>query len=149
MGDAGAEEQRTLALFDDKEAVGIEIIKATGYSTTEVAEGVLQRLESLQGELPEGVEVRIVQNAGVRVEDSVTNVQSALFEAAGGSLARAADLLVGPEGGWTGEEVDRAAAAGWTHAGLGSRTLRADTAAVVGVSLLLLLQEEAARPPRT
>ncbi len=71
-----------------------------------------------------------------------------LFEAAGGVVAGAADLLVGPEGGWTGEEVDRAVAAGWIHAGLGSRTLRADTAAVVGVSLLLLLQDEAARSPR-
>jgi 16S rRNA (uracil1498-N3)-methyltransferase len=71
-----------------------------------------------------------------------------LFEAAGGILADAADLLVGPEGGWTEGEVDRAAAAGWIQAGLGSRTLRADTAAVVGVSLLLLVQEEAARPPR-
>lgn len=48
-------------------------------------------------------------------------------------------LLVGPEGGWTEEEVALAAGAGWLPAGLGPRTLRADTAAVVAAGLVMML----------
>jgi 16S rRNA (uracil1498-N3)-methyltransferase len=51
-------------------------------------------------------------------------------------LAPAA-LLVGPEGGWSPEEREELAAAGWHSLSLGSRTLRAETAAVVGVAGLL------------
>ncbi|HSN89643.1 MAG TPA: 16S rRNA (uracil(1498)-N(3))-methyltransferase [Anaeromyxobacteraceae bacterium] len=45
-------------------------------------------------------------------------------------------LLVGPEGGLTGAELAACEAAGFTRLGLGPRTLRAETAAIVGVALL-------------
>ena len=38
---------------------------------------------------------------------------------------------VGPEGGFTDEEVDQARAAGWEVVGLGPRILRVETAAMV------------------
>jgi 16S rRNA (uracil1498-N3)-methyltransferase len=44
-------------------------------------------------------------------------------------------MAVGPEGGFTGEEVSRAQAAGWQTVDLGPRTLRVETAALVLVSL--------------
>jgi 16S rRNA (uracil1498-N3)-methyltransferase len=47
-----------------------------------------------------------------------------------------ATLLVGPEGGWTAEEMAQAAAAGCLALTLGSRTLRADAAATVGITAL-------------
>lgn len=47
----------------------------------------------------------------------------------------AVSVLVGPEGGWTGPEVDTAIAAGARAFGLGPRVLRADTAGVVAVTL--------------
>ena len=40
-------------------------------------------------------------------------------------------LLIGPEGGWTDEEL----ALVETHAGLGPRNLRADTAAIVATAI--------------
>jgi 16S rRNA (uracil1498-N3)-methyltransferase len=40
-------------------------------------------------------------------------------------------LAVGPEGGFTEEEVALAVAAGWRRVGLGPRTLRVETAAIV------------------
>lgn len=40
-------------------------------------------------------------------------------------------VAVGPEGGFTSEEVERARAAGWQLVHLGSRTLRVETAALV------------------
>jgi len=72
----GVEEQRTLALFNGAEAVGIDIKKAKGYSTTDVA---VQKLEET---LPEGVTVNIVKNSGTRVTAAVRNVQEALLEGA-------------------------------------------------------------------
>lgn len=39
-------------------------------------------------------------------------------------------IAIGPEGGWTAEEVAAAAASGWTEVSLGPRILRVETAAV-------------------
>jgi 16S rRNA (uracil1498-N3)-methyltransferase len=44
--------------------------------------------------------------------------------------------LVGPEGGWTDEEIELARAGGWKIVTLGGRTLRAETAAIVVATLL-------------
>jgi len=78
----GVEEARTLALFDRKDAVGIDISKTKGYSTTSVAEMVIRRVEQLRPTLPAGVELRVVKNSGTRVEASVSNVQRTLIEGA-------------------------------------------------------------------
>lgn len=78
----GVEEQRTLALFNGREAVGLEIKKTKGYSTTAVAEAILSKVEQLRPTLPTGVQFEVVKNKGERVEDSVANVQSALIEGA-------------------------------------------------------------------
>jgi 16S rRNA (uracil1498-N3)-methyltransferase len=48
----------------------------------------------------------------------------------GGNPEGSACLAVGPEGGWTTEEVATAVAAGWQCVGLGARILRIETAAV-------------------
>jgi len=45
-------------------------------------------------------------------------------------------LLLGPEGGWTDEERAQAHTAGWLSCSLGSTVLRAETAAVAGVSVV-------------
>ncbi len=52
-----------------------------------------------------------------------------------------ADVLIGPEGGWTPPEVALAVAAGARIAHLGARTLRADTAALAALAILLARQE--------
>ncbi|HEX8824837.1 MAG TPA: efflux RND transporter permease subunit [Archangium sp.] len=78
----GTEDPRTLALYGEREAVGIDILKAKGYSTTEVSDAVRERIAALQGKLPPGVKMELVRDAGVRVEAAVENVQSALLEGA-------------------------------------------------------------------
>ncbi|MCA1732647.1 MAG: efflux RND transporter permease subunit, partial [Acidobacteria bacterium] len=76
----GAEEQRTLAIYNDQEAVGVDIKKARGFSTTTVAEGVLARVETLNERLPADAKLTIVQNGGERVQASVNSVTSSLIE---------------------------------------------------------------------
>ena len=75
-----AEEQRTLAMYNDQEAVGVDIKKARGYSTTEVSERVLARVDQINQRLPKDSQIRTVQDAGVRVEASVASVTGSLIE---------------------------------------------------------------------
>jgi HAE1 family hydrophobic/amphiphilic exporter-1 len=76
------EEPRSFALFNDEEAVGINIIKSSGFSTTAVAEEVRNQVEGIQGSLPAGVALRVVRDAGERVADSVAGVEETLLEGA-------------------------------------------------------------------
>ncbi|KFE67975.1 efflux RND transporter permease subunit [Hyalangium minutum] len=78
----GTEEPRTLALFNGKQAVGIDVLKAKGYSTTDVAQQLRERLKTLQPKLPESVRLEIVRDAGMRMADSVADVEEALLEGA-------------------------------------------------------------------
>lgn len=46
-------------------------------------------------------------------------------------------LLVGPEGGWTDEEREAARAAGWRAVTLASNVLRAETAAIAAIAIVI------------
>jgi 16S rRNA (uracil1498-N3)-methyltransferase len=50
-----------------------------------------------------------------------------------------ASLLVGPEGGWSADEIEHARRAGYRPLTLGRRTLRADAVPVVAISVLQYL----------
>lgn len=78
----GTEEPRSAALYSGEDAVGLDIKKTKGYSTTTVADSLRGRIADLQASLPSDVTVRIVRDAGVRVSNSVRNVQEALVEGA-------------------------------------------------------------------
>lgn len=79
---AGIEEPRSAASFSGKDAVGIDIKKSKGYSTTAVADAVRAAVAEIQPTLPTGVELTVVRDAGVRVRNSVASVQTALIEGA-------------------------------------------------------------------
>ncbi len=78
----GTEEARTAAIYNGRDAIGLDLRKAKGYSTTDVAARVVQRLDELKQTFPPGVQVEVVRNAGDRVEHSVRNVEEALMEGA-------------------------------------------------------------------
>ncbi len=52
------------------------------------------------------------------------------------SRARSVALLVGPEGGFTADEVEEASKAGFIPVTLGQRILRTETASIVGVGIV-------------
>src|SRR5215203_268941 len=78
----GTEEPRTLALFNDQEAVGLDIKKSKGYSTTDVSDQIRARVEQLQTTLPKGSKLELVKDAGTRVTTAVNHVEEALIEGA-------------------------------------------------------------------
>ena len=88
----GTEEARSLALFSasgsagaagvNRQSVGIDIKKSKGYSTTQVADQVIARLETMKTKLPAGTTIDVVKNRGERVRHSVANVEESLLEGA-------------------------------------------------------------------
>jgi HAE1 family hydrophobic/amphiphilic exporter-1 len=132
----GTEEQRTLALYNGKDAVGIEIKKTNGYSTTAVALPSRRKVEQLRPTLPKGAQFDVVRNKGQRVENSVENVQSALIE---GRAAHGARRVPVPElVALDGHHRPRAAGvgAGQLHRRVGVR-LHAEHDVAAGLSLAI------------
>ena len=67
------------------------------------------------------------------VERNGTSLAEAMNEA---NRPQRVTALVGSEGGWDDDEIERARAAGWKIVTLGGRTLRAETAAIVIATLI-------------
>ena len=80
--EAGAAEPLSAAFYNGRQAIGLDIVKSREYSTTAVATRVRARVDSLQRRMPPGTRIEIVRDAGVRVRNSVRNVQEALVEGA-------------------------------------------------------------------
>jgi 16S rRNA (uracil1498-N3)-methyltransferase len=111
--------------------------------------GVLSRLEAVAREAAMQSVQPVIMRVGVLggFDEAILPTGGAtvlLHEAASGRLHEvlpdevdAIHLLVGPEGGFSEPEVDRARAAGLLVASLGPSILRSETAAVVGAALVL------------
>ncbi|MCU0627223.1 MAG: efflux RND transporter permease subunit, partial [Gemmatimonadaceae bacterium] len=80
--EAGSADRRSSAFFNGREAIGLDVVKSKGYSTTAIAEAVIARGEALAPRLPAGVQLEIVRDAGTRVSRSVADVQRTLVEGA-------------------------------------------------------------------
>jgi HAE1 family hydrophobic/amphiphilic exporter-1 len=80
--EAGAAEPRSAALYNGRQAIGLDIVKSREYSTTAVADLVKARVAQIQKTLPPGSSLEIVRDAGDRVRHSVRNVEEALIEGA-------------------------------------------------------------------
>jgi HAE1 family hydrophobic/amphiphilic exporter-1 len=78
----GSAEQRSLALFNGVEGIGIDITKSKGSSTTRVSDEINNLVREIRKTLPPGVKLDVVRDAGPRVRDSVRNVEDALVEGA-------------------------------------------------------------------
>lgn len=79
----------------------------------------------------------LAQNHPVKLMAYEGEQTTPLTSATGLADAHEVALLIGPEGGFTTEEVGQAVRAGFTPVTLGRRILRMETAAVVGAALVL------------
>ena len=78
-----------------------------------------------------------LQEAFILVEPSVADAPVTIRQLASASVPSRAVLLVGPEGGWTEEEHERARMAGCTPLSLGPMTLRAAAVPLAATAALL------------
>nr|MDQ6926249.1 efflux RND transporter permease subunit [Candidatus Eremiobacteraeota bacterium] len=79
---AGSADRRSSAFFNGREAIGLDVVKSKGYSTTAVSDKVRAHVAALQKTLPPGARLEIVRDSGVRVRNSVNDVIRALVEGA-------------------------------------------------------------------
>jgi 16S rRNA (uracil1498-N3)-methyltransferase len=82
------------------------------------------------------------QPAFILVEPSVAVAPLTVRQLASRPVPAEATLLVGPEGGWTEEECDRAISAGCSPLSLGRMTLRADAVPIAAAAALLAIWDE-------
>jgi hydrophobic/amphiphilic exporter-1 (mainly G- bacteria), HAE1 family len=72
------EEERTLAEFSGRRAIGIDIRKVSGANTVDVAKGIKQVVAQLNAQLPEGVRLEVIRDNSTWIKDSLADVQLAL-----------------------------------------------------------------------
>ncbi|HST60643.1 MAG TPA: efflux RND transporter permease subunit, partial [Longimicrobium sp.] len=68
------EEERSLALVDDRRAVSLDVLKVSGANTVEVADGVKEAIAELQTQLPAGAQLTVVRDNSVSIRQSVDDV---------------------------------------------------------------------------
>lgn len=73
--------------------------------------------------------------AGTRILLSETEQDTTLSTALSGTAGGDLTLAIGPEGGWTAEEMTLFTAQKWKHVTLGPRILRAETAAIAAIAI--------------
>src|SRR5262249_29718417 len=75
------------------------------------------------------------QEAAVRIVLSESEREIELTETLSAASPTSLALAIGPEGGWTDEELRIFADSGWTSASLGDTILRAETAAIAALAV--------------
>src|SRR3954466_14592192 len=81
--ETGTEEERSVALVNDRRAVSMDILKVSGANTVQVADAVKQEIERIRKTLPTGTELRVVRDNSTEIRQSVTDVIHELLMGAG------------------------------------------------------------------
>jgi 16S rRNA (uracil1498-N3)-methyltransferase len=111
--------------------------------TREISERRLERLRVVAREAAEQSERAVIPEvaAPVPFADAVASASVLLVERGDGprlsDVEAPASVVIGPEGGFTRDEVAAAERAGMTLAGLGPRILRSETVAVAAAAVIL------------
>lgn len=77
----GAQSYSTNAYMDNQPAVAMPVLQLPGSNALQTADKVLDLLEELSADFPEGLEYRVIYNPTTFVEESVDEVYRTLFEA--------------------------------------------------------------------
>ncbi|BBB90693.1 MAG TPA: efflux RND transporter permease subunit [Methylomusa anaerophila] len=78
VGDV-TEEAESVAKFNGKPAIGLDIIKQSGSNTVQVAENVKQVVAQLRQEMPPGVELTVVRDNSKYIRESIGDLVSNLI----------------------------------------------------------------------
>jgi HAE1 family hydrophobic/amphiphilic exporter-1 len=78
----GEQERESAALVDDRETLALDVLKAQGQNTIEVAQAVQRAAAAVQAELPADVRIEVVKDASVPIRTAVTNVTRTMVEGA-------------------------------------------------------------------
>lgn len=81
----GHKDRQSINRLNGKEAIELAIYKEGDSNTVAVAKAVKQRLEQLREELPQGVDLQLIEDQSLFIEDAIDNVISAAL--LGGLLA--------------------------------------------------------------
>ena len=82
----GQEEQESLALHNGQRTVALDILKAQGQNTIEVADGIAATLIALEPQLKAqypGLKVQVIKDGSRQIRVGVENVRKTLIEGAG------------------------------------------------------------------
>ncbi len=72
--ETGTEEERSVALVNDRRAVSMDILKVSGANTVQVADAVKKEIERISKTLPAGTELRVVRDNSTEIKQSVSDV---------------------------------------------------------------------------
>jgi multidrug efflux pump len=75
----GAEDERSTARWNGKEAVGLGIVKQSKASTIDVCDAVNEALPLLAKELPSGMKLDIAYDSSGYIKDSINDVAQTIF----------------------------------------------------------------------
>lgn len=76
----GVKEKETMAFYQGKPSIGIDIIKQSGGNTVEAAEALKTEISKLQSSLPKDVKINIVRDNSVNIRNTVDDVMSTVIE---------------------------------------------------------------------
>lgn len=72
----------SMAFYQGQQAIGIDIIKQSGVSTIDVANQIIGECKSIQNQLPDGIQLKVVKDNSIIIKDSVDEVLKTIVEGA-------------------------------------------------------------------
>lgn len=72
----------SMAFYQGQQAIGIDIIKQSGVSTIDVANQIIGECKSIQKQLPDGIQLKVVKDNSIIIKDSVDEVLKTIVEGA-------------------------------------------------------------------
>lgn len=76
----GTAEQDSLAYYQGKDAISLDIIKQSGGNTVQIAQDIKNMIQSIQQSLPASVEIHVVSDGSISVKNTVNSVVDTLIE---------------------------------------------------------------------
>ena len=76
----GIKDRDSISYYKGAEAIGINIVKQSGENTTQVASDLKKEIAKIEGSLPKGVKIEIVDDNSLTIQDSVNEVKKTIVE---------------------------------------------------------------------